>query len=261
MNKQPIKATVMGCGSSLGVPAAGNFWGDCDPTNPKNRRTRSSLLHQSENTNILVDTTVDVRDHLNEYNISKLDGVIYTHAHSDHVNGIDDLRVISYAMQRPIKAYSNLETHNELDRRFNYVFNGSGDIYRPFIDLDSIAYGPHRIGDIRMELFRQDHGTCDTIGIRVNDFAYSVDMVDLDDQALEKLQGIKTWVVDAAGFNRPDDDIYTHANLARVQKWAEILDVQNVYLIVLTGMMDYDKLCRDLPSHIRPAYDGISFNI
>ncbi len=261
MNDHPIKATIMGCGSSLGVPAAGNFWGECSPDNPKNRRTRSSLLLESQNTNVLVDTTVDVRDHLNHHNINRLDGIIYSHAHSDHINGMDDLRVISYAMQHPIKAYSNQPTSDELHRRFDYVFHGGQEIYRPFMDLDVVDYGPHRIGDIRMDLFRQDHGTCDTIGIRINDFAYSVDMVDLDDEALKALKGVKTWVVDAAGYKRSEEDIYTHANLARIEKWAEYLDVDQVYLIVLTGMMDYDVLCRELPAHIRPAYDGLSFEI
>lgn len=256
-----IKATLMGSGSSLGVPAAGNFWGECDPENPKNKRTRSSLLLQSDKTNVLVDSTVDVRQHLNTYDINRLDGIIYSHAHSDHVNGMDDLRVISYVMEHPLEVYANHSTVEELHQRFNYALHGGQNIYSPFLKTNVVDYGPHRIGDIRMDLFKQDHGTCDTVGIRVNDFAYSVDVVNLDDQALDQLKGVKTWVVDGAGYNRTEDKIYTHANLDRIYEWSGKLGVEQVYLIVLTGLMDYDRLCHELPDHIRPAYDGLTFDI
>lgn len=254
-----MKATIMGCGSSLGVPAAGNFWGECNPDNPKNRRTRSSLLVQSDDTNILVDSTVDVRDHLNTYDIKRLDGLIFSHAHSDHINGMDDLRVISYVMEHPIETYATPETNEELHRRFDYAFHGGHNIYRPFLKTNNVDFGEHKIGDIRMNLFRQDHGTCETIGIRINDFAYSVDMVDMDDAALETLKGVKTWVVDAAGFKR--EKAVTHATLDSVYKWVDLLGIEQTYLIVLTGMMDYDSLCDELPPHIRPAYDGLVLDI
>lgn len=254
-----IKATIMGCGSSLGVPAAGNFWGKCNPENPKNYRTRSSLLLQSQSTTVLVDSTVDVRQHMNAYDIKHLDGIVYSHAHSDHINGMDDLRVISYNMERPIEIYADHHTIDELHRRFDYVFHGGDNIYRPFMNSNVISYGPHRIGDIRMDLFKQDHGTCATTGIRIGDFAYSVDVVDLDETALETLKGIKTWVIDAAGYKR--DKAVTHATLDRVFKWVDILGVEQTYLVVLTGMMDYDVLCEELPDHIRPAYDGLMLEI
>ncbi len=254
-----IKATIMGCGASLGVPAAGNFWGDCNPDNPKNLRTRSSLLLQSEQANILVDSTVDVRQHMNTYDIKRLDGIIYSHAHSDHINGMDDLRVISYVMEHPIEIYGDHNTISELHRRFDYVFHGGHNVYRPFLKSNVIDYGPHRIGDIRMDLFKQDHGTCDTTGIRINDFAYSVDMVDLDETALKTLKGVKTWVVDAAGYKR--EKASTHALLDDVLKWSHDLQVEQTYLVVLTGLMDYDVLCNELPDNVRPAYDGLVLEI
>jgi len=256
-----VKVTILGCGASLGVPAAGNFWGDCDPSNPKNYRTRASILIQSETTNILVDTTPDVRIQLNRHDIDKIDGIIYSHDHSDHINGMDDLRVISYVMGHPIEVYTNTDTSESLQKRFNYVFNGGYGIYKPFLKLNERPYGVNKIGDIEMTWFEQDHGTCKTIGIRVGDFAYSVDMLDLNDAALEALKGVKTWVVDAGGYKLEDENLTTHASLGRVQKWVEHLGVEKTYLTVQTGRMDYDVLCDELPDHIRPLYDGLELEI
>ncbi|MGM0422440.1 MAG: MBL fold metallo-hydrolase [Pseudomonadota bacterium] len=259
--KQDIKITVLGSGASLGVPAAGGFWGDCNPENPKNSRTRASILIESAETRILVDTTVDVRTQLNRLGqINRLDGIILSHAHSDHINGLDDLRVISYMMEKPLEMYSNIETVDNLTQRFGYIFKGGfNDFYKPFVKANTVDYGPLQIGDIRMEIFEQDHGSCSTLGIRVNDFAYSVDMANLDDRALEVLEGVDTWLVDTAGYKK--EQINTHATLDRVMEYVEKLDVPQTWLTVLTGQMDYDALCDELPDHIRPAYDGLTFSV
>ena len=256
-----MRVTILGSGGSLGVPAAGGFWGDCDPHNPKNERTRASLFVQSENTNILVDATADVRTQLNRLGkIDKLDGLILSHAHSDHISGMDDLRVLSYAGGGTLQMYANYETVEELKVRFDYIFQGGfGGLYKPFMTANVVDYGPHRIGDIRMDLFEQDHTSCSTIGVRINDFAYSVDMAALDDKAQEKLKGVDTWVVDAGGYKR--EKVSTHATVDRIMYYAEKLGIRQTYLSVLTGAMDYNTLCRELPEHIRPAYDGMELEI
>lgn len=257
-----MKITVLGCGASLGVPAAGGFWGDCDPDNPKNERTRASILIESDETTILVDTTPDVRYHLNKHNVSRLDAVIYTHAHSDHIHGLDDLRVISYTMGHPVPAYTNAATAKELAHRFGYVFSGShNQFYKPFMEINERGYGDITIGDINMTWFEQEHGSCKTIGIRIGDFAYSVDTLDLDETALETLKGVETWIVDCGGYMLEDDRVTTHANKKRVLKWVDMLKPEQTYLTVLTGRMDYDRLLVEFPDHVRPLYDGFEIHI
>lgn len=252
-----MKVTVLGCGASLGTPAAGGFWGKCNPDEPKNRRTRASLLVQSETTNILVDATVDLRTHLNRLNLKNIDGVLISHAHSDHVNGIDDLRVIAFHHNKLIDLYSNHETLEEIDRRWPYVFQPKADgIYVEFLRKNVIDnHQKFRIGDIDVESFEQDHMTCASLGFRFGKIAYSVDMADMNEQSLAALEGVETWIVDAAGYQR--DAVLTHANLQRVKKWVELLKPKMTYLTVLTTHMDYKTLCDELPPHIRPAYDGL----
>jgi len=256
-----MKFTVLGCGASLGTPAAGGFWGRCDPHEVKNRRTRASILVQSETTDILVDTTVDLRTHLNLLGLKKIDGALISHAHSDHVNGIDDLRVIAYHHNRLIDVYSNHETLEELDRRCPYFFRPKADgIYVEFLRKNLIDnYQKFRIGDIDVESFEQDHMTCSSLGFRFGKLAYSVDVADLNERSLQALEGVETWIVDGAGYHR--ETVLTHANLQRIKKWVEILKPKMTYLTVLTSHMDYQTLCNELPPHIRPAYDGMVIDL
>ncbi len=253
-----MKVTVLGCGASLGVPAAGGFWGDCNPNNPKNERTRASILIETENTTVLVDTTPDVRQHLNTYNVQRLDGVILSHAHSDHISGMDDLRVISYRMGEPIKAFTNKETAAYIAEHRSYAVKDSTKIYKAFMNMNVCDYGVNTIGDIDFHWFEQEHKTCKTIGLRIGDFAYSVDMMDLNPDALATLHGVKTWIVDCGGYKLDHDKITTHANLEMVKKWSKDLNVENTYLTVLTGRMDYDEVSSHLPENMHMLYDGFS---
>ncbi len=252
-----MKITILGCGASLGTPAAGGFWGKCDPAEPKNKRTRASILVQSEKTNLLIDATVDVRTHLNRLNLKKLDGLLISHAHSDHVNGLDDLKVISYHSNQLIDAYSDHETLEEIDRRWPYLFKPKDDgIYVEFMRKNVVGYHEKfRVGDIDIATFEQDHTTCSTIGFRFGKFAYSVDVANLSEESLQALEGVETWVVDAAAYQK--EAVLTHANLQRIYKWTERLKPKMTYLTVLTTHMDYKTLCNELPPHIRPAYDGM----
>lgn len=256
-----MKITVLGCGSSLGTPAAGGFWGKCDPGEPKNHRTRASILVQSAATNILVDTTYDLREHLNRMSLKKIDAVLFSHAHNDHVNGIDDLRAVAYHANRLLDIYGNAETLEEIERRWPFLFNKKFEgFYVEFLERHVIGnYDRFRCGDIEVESYEQDHTTCTSLGFRFGDFAYSVDVAGLNEKSLEALKGIETWIVDAAAYRK--DTVGTHANLQRVMEWADILKPKMTYLTVLTTHMDYKTLCDELPPHIRPAWDGMEIEM
>lgn len=256
-----MKMTVLGCGGSLGVPAAGGFWGTCDPANEKNHRTRASLLVQSAKTTLLVDTSYDLRQQLTAYNVKHLDGVLISHGHNDHVNGIDDLRPIAYHGSKMLDLYTNAETHDEIHRRWPYLYEPKfGGIYTQFLAKKEIQnYDRFTIGDIEVESFEQDHTTMLSLGFRFGDFAYSVDVADFNEKSLEALKGVETWIIDAGAYHK--ESVSTHANLKRVFKWVERLKPKMTYLTVLTTHMDYKTLCDELPPHIRPAYDGMEIDL
>ncbi len=255
------KVTVLGCGNSTGVPSIGNYWGACDPDELKNNRTRSSIAVQTETTTIIVDTGPDFRTQLTREKISRLDAVLYTHAHSDHVNGIDELRVMRFRNKALIPAYGDAATIKDLKIRFDYMFAGGNmDLYPPIIDPHVLKMGkPQKFGDIAYTPFEQDHGSCKSVGYRVGDFGYSVDIYNLDETALKTLKGIKTWIVDAAAYHQEDNAV--HANLQTIYRLNEEIGATQVYLSSLTLGMDYKTLCEELSQGYAPAYDGLSFPI
>ena len=258
-----MKITVLGCGSSMGVPAAGGFWGVCDPAEPKNERTRSSILVQHRDTTVLVDASYDLRMHLNQHKVRDIDAVLLSHSHADHISGLDDLRAIAFHHKKIIPLYSDLETITELHQRMPYQFvTDETGIYSQFVEGRVIPQSGHlTIGDIRVDVFKQDHGTCSSLGFRFGEIAYSVDMLDLDDTALEALKGVKVWIVDGGGYHAPDEKLTTHANFRRVREWVDYLKPDMTYVTVLTSKMDYKTLCDELPPHIRPCYDGMEIDM
>lgn len=251
-----MKITVLGCGSSMGTPAAGGFWGRCDPAEPRNTRSRASILVEEEGTRILVDTSYDLRLQLNRHRIQDIDALLLSHAHSDHVNGIDDLRAIAFHRAKMIPVYSNKETLDELAQRFPYILGGAHEVYTPFIVPRAVGNrDAFDVGGIRVESFEQDHLVCKSLGFRFGAFAYSVDVMGLDDRSLEALKGVETWLVDASSYHKESPG--THATLRQVRAWVDIVKPKMTYLTVLSTHMDYRTLCDELPPHIRPAWDGM----
>lgn len=256
-----LKITVLGCGNSTGVPSIGNNWGACDPENPKNRRTRCSLAVRSETTTIIIDTGPEFREQINRENIPRIDAVLYTHAHSDHVNGIDELRIIKSRNKKLVPVYANTETLENLRERFDYMFQGGNhELYPPILDPHELSGAgieeETTCGDIRFIPFEQDHGTCASIGYRFGDFAYSVDVWTLNDRAVEILRGIRTWIVDGAAYKQAENPV--HANFETIFRLNEKIGAQNVYISSLSLAMDYETLQRELPEGYAPAYDGLS---
>lgn len=257
-----LKITILGCGASSGVPALGNNWGKCDPHEPKNNRTRASIVVQSENTTLLVDTGPDLRLQLNREDIQSVTAILYTHAHGDHVAGIDELRSFQRRYKTSIPIFGNEETVEELQQRFAYMFHNKFEGFYPKVLEPNIFSGddygmPQTIGDITFIPFEQDHATCVSLGYRFGEIGYSTDMINLEDKAIETLKGIRTWIVDGAGYF--SDTITVHANIARVQALSEKIGVEQVYLTHLPITMDYQELREGLPEHFYPCYDGLSF--
>lgn len=251
-----LKFTVLGSGSSFGTPAAGNVWGDCDPAEPRNRRHRASLLVESAATKILIDATPDLRHQSNDFLVDRLDAVLLSHAHSDHVNGIDDVRPFALKKEGLVDVYGNKETIDEVERRWPYAFDGNSTVSWNFCKSHVIpSFGDMTIGDISFSTFAQEHGQIQSLGFRFGDVAYSVDMNDLPKKSLEVLEGVKIWIVDACRYKNPV--VKAHANLERVFQWVERLKPEMTYLTVLSTMMDYQTLLKELPPHIRPVHDGL----
>ncbi len=253
-----LKVTVLGSGGSGGVPYTGNFWGDCDPNNPKNRRTRPSILLQKGETNLLIDTGPELREQLNrasDWN-GHLQAVFYTHFHADHVAGIDDLRAVRYRMDRAVDIYSDAKTLEILEHRFEYAFKGNGDHYKPLVTPHLIER-KGKIGEIVFQCFDQPHGDITTLGFRFGDFAYTTDVAELTDEAAEILDGVKVLICGTVG--RAHHKL--HADPQTVVQWAERIGAGQVYLTHMNAFLDYDTLCQELPDHVRPAYDGLEFTV
>lgn len=246
----------MGAGSSAGVPYVTGDWGACDPNEPKNKRSRASILIEAEGARVVVDTGPDFREQYISAGSGPIDAVVYTHGHADHVHGIDDIRAINAMMQKQIPAFGYRECLEEVARRFSYVFappDGRRGWFRPSLGANPIEDGVLRVGDAELRIFQQDHAVCRTTGIRVGDIAYSTDVVRLDDDALRTLRGVKTWIV---GCLRREPH-YVHAGLEQVIAWADRIGAERVILTHMNATMDYETLMHELPRGVEPGYDGL----
>lgn len=251
-----MKLTLLGAGASGGVPYVTGEWGRCDPAEPKNRRRRASVLIEAEGARIVVDTGPDFREQFVDAGGGPIDGIVYTHAHADHVHGIDDVRGVNAMMRKQIPAFGFEECLEEIQRRFGYVFAPMDDKrgwFRPNLGVNAIEPGELQIGNAGLRLFEQDHGICRTIGIRCGDVGYSTDVVNLDEAAIDALKGVKTWIV---GCLRREPH-FVHAGLDQVCRWADRIGPERVILTHMNATMDYAELRAELPSWIEPGYDGL----
>ena len=258
-----LRITVLGCGSSPGVPRIGNDWGACDPKEPKNRRFRTSILIEqvtpSGTTRVLVDTGPDLRQQLLAANVHAIDAVVYTHAHADHVHGIDDLRAFWLSTHRLVEVYADTPTATHLQHAFGYCFaTQPGSNYPPILKLNPITVGmPLTImgagGALSVMPFRQVHGEIDSLGLRVGGFAYSCDISDLPAESLPQVEGVDLWIVDALR-PRPHP---SHFSLDEAVAWIQKLHVKHGVLTHMHNDLDYQATHRTLPANIEPAWDGM----
>lgn len=259
-----MKVTVLGCGGSGGVPLAGRapggYWGNCDPENPRNRRRRASILVEQGGTVVLVDTSPDLRLQMMDAGITRLDAVLYTHAHADHCHGIDELRWIVYAQKTRVDAYMDMRTSEVMTRRFSYAFASSADpasFYTPLL-TDHLIEGPFTVGALDVLPFVQDHGEREiSLGFRFGPVAYSTDAVELDELAFEVLDGVEVWIVDCLR-EAPHP---THAHFAKTLEWIARVRPRRAILTHMNHTVDYEALATRCPPGVEPGYDGLVIEV
>lgn len=261
-----LRFTILGCGSSMGVPRVALGWGDCDPNEPKNRRRRCALLVERGEapgriTRVLVDCGPDIREQLIDANVDWVDGVLITHEHADHTHGIDDLRPMFVGHKRRLDVYMDESTSLDLHTRFGYCFKTpAGSNYPPIMSEHRLIPGvPVTIdgqgGPIELLPFLQDHGDIVSLGFRFGKVAYSTDLKRLPPESIAALEGLDTWIVDALR-KAPHP---SHFNLDESLQWIERIKPKRAILTDMHTDLDYQTLRRTLPPHVEPAYDGMSF--
>ena len=267
-----LRAIILGCGSSGGVPRVGGDWGICDPNEPKNRRTRCSILVQgwqgekmpddpSQLTQILIDTSPDLRQQLLATKTQQLDALLYTHDHADQSHGIDDLRAIAYRMRKQIPTYMDAHTKDHVWTRFQYCFEmPDGRVHPPILALQDIIKDGDDImidgagGPIMVKTMEVSHGPTPSLGFIFNgQMAYTPDVWDISERGFKHLEGVDTWITDALRYN----DHPTHAHADKALSWLARAQIRQGILTNLHIDMDYQTLLDELPPFARPAYDGM----
>ena len=257
--------TILGCGSSGGVPRLGRRWGLCDPKNPKNRRRRCSLLvervSEQGTTRVLIDTSPDIRQQLLDADVGELDAVVFTHGHADHVHGIDDLRMIVFNRRERLSVWADGPTQERLFASFGYAFvQPEGSSYPPILDMhtikgDVVVKGAG--GAIVLAPFKVGHGTIDALGFRIGGLAYLPDVAEIYDETWSSLEDLDIWIVDA--LRR--DPHPTHTHLAQTLDWIAKAQPRRAILTNMHIDMDYETVLNETPDTVEPAYDGMQLNL
>ncbi len=256
-----MRVTVLGCGPSWGVPRIGGHWGACDPEDPRNRRRRCSVMVEEGGAHLLVDISPDLREQLLDAGIAEIDAVLLTHAHADHVHGIDDLRTVNRLMGRAIPIYADAATMAEVEQRFGYIFaplnpEARSSFYKPALER-RIIDGPFAAAGVPVMPFLQGHGFSTTLGFRFGRFAYSTDVIELDDAAFATLEGVEVWIVDC--IRRVPH--VTHSHLEKTLGWIERLRPRRAVLTHMDESLDYATLRRELPPGVEPGFDGLVIEV
>ena len=257
--------TILGCGSSGGVPRLGGNWGDCDPNEPKNERQRCSMLVErvtdAGKTTVLIDTSPDFRQQMLKAGVGALDAVVYTHDHADHMHGIDDLRMIVFNMRKRVPIWADAATKSTLRQRFGYTFEQvPGTLYKPILEMNDMT-GPVTVtgagGDITLTPFLVDHGPIKANGFRIGELAYLPDVSAMNDAAWDICTNLDVWVVDA--LRREPHP--THSHYAQTLEWIERAAPKQAVLTNMHNDLDYATVCAETPDHVTAAFDGMQIRL
>lgn len=258
-----FRITILGCGSSGGVPRVGQGWGACDPSDPRNRRRRCSIFVQQDGpegrTQVLVDTSPDLREQLLDLDVDRIDGILLTHSHADHTHGIDDVRPLVIKARHRIAIHMDEATAARVRRTFAYIFETpEGSLYPPLLDDERVTSGtPVTVagpgGPLTAIPFQVHHGEIDALGYRFGRIAYTPDLNAIPEASLPHLRDLDIWIVDALRYT----DHPSHFSLAQTLGWIERLAPRRAVLTNLHTDMDYEALASKLPPNVEPAYDGL----
>lgn len=260
--------TILGCGSSPGVPRINGDWGACDPGNPKNRRLRASAMLErfdssGNATRVVIDTGPDFRQQMITTGIKDLDAVVYTHAHADHIHGIDDLRSYVMSRKRLMDLYADADTHHRLMQAFGYCFVTPPDsTYPPIAQARLIEHDkPFEIdgagGPMKFLPLPQIHGDILSLGFRVGNIAYCSDVSALPDATVAKMQNLDVLVIDALQYRRHP----SHFSLEETLYWIEALKPKKAYLTHMHIPLDYATVLKETPEHVEPCFDGMTVEV
>jgi phosphoribosyl 1,2-cyclic phosphate phosphodiesterase len=261
-----LRVTLLGCGSSGGVPQLGGAeergnWGACDPAEPRNRRTRSAALVQdAAGRRLLIDAGPDLRQQMLAAGIGRLDAVALTHTHADHVMGLDELRIVNRLIGGPLDVFGTYVTLAELRSRFDYAFHPPGPqgFFRPSLTARPVAPGEVvDMGGLTVRVMRQDHRVMETLGFRIGRFAYSTDLVTMPEESFAALRDLDTWVVGC--FQRAPHPVHAHIDLVR--DWAARLRPRRTVLTHMGMDLDWSWMRANLPDGIEPGFDGMRLEI
>jgi phosphoribosyl 1,2-cyclic phosphate phosphodiesterase len=264
-----LRFTILGCSSSPGVPRLDGDWGACDPDNPRNRRRRASFMIEQiapdgASTRVVVDTGPDFRDQMISAGVRRIDAVLYTHAHADHLHGIDDVRGYCYAQRQRIPIWADPFTMERIRQGFGYCLETpAGGNYPPIVeprlikDLDEpiIVSGPG--GSIKIHAHRQVHGDIESLGFRVGNVAYCSDVSDFPQESIGRLQGLDVLIIDALQYRYHP----SHLSLAQALGWIDRLGAKRAILTHMHIPLDYQTVLDETPAHVEPAYDGMAFEV
>ena len=256
-----MQVTMLGCGGSGGVPLVGGIWGDCDPSDPRNRRRRPSILVRTPRATILVDTSPDLREQLLDAGVTDLDAVLFTHSHADHCHGIDDLRPLVYSRGTPIPAYSDPATMANLTARFGYVFASTaspGAAYAAMLRDHTIPIGAaFDLFGLRIVAFEQSHGPITTLGYRIGPVGYSPDAVEIGEAGFHALDGVDLWIVDCLRHTPHP----SHAHFDRTMAWIRRVRPKRAVLTHMNHSMNYADVAAQCPPGVEPGRDGLTIDL